>query len=805
MHQSIYKALIFIFLVVLSFNGLSQTELITSNRDFSNGSSSGWTTYGDINIVGSGYSKCYSCPGYAALGVDNQGYAKDNAYAVLRREVTIPSNVKKGSDGYIRFYLYITTVEPDNSKPFDKFSIRFESSSSGYSWNNIYSNMDYSSGYKRMSLKLSDIDDFAGEKMILTFIEDSDNRSPTTFRIDDMSIQVETSSGSSLPDLTTWDQTVSPKSLFAGDEMQVSCVHGQKTGSLSGVIRPNVGIFLSSNQEWDGSDIELDQSSSSLNESTPYTSESDVFDIPTSTSPGQYYILFVADYRKEVKESDETNNVCAVLIIVKSKTPSTGKLTVNISPSSAISDGAHWQIDNDGNWRTSGTQIELSTGNHTVSYKGIAGWETPRSELVTIMGGGTESLTGKYVSNIKRPLVTILTPNEYKCYRSGQEITISAYISGDFSYKEIQFTKNGNDWIHIDNVNNNYPELDYSWELPYTNNVQFIQIRVLAHYKGGVTADSSDDHICIIGDMREEIFVTDGVSSIFWPFEIKKYSWSNQGKWIVTAGHGDGYHLEKDYYSLDYARHDKKLTWDKGPKAVLAGCNKSYYSPMDGTIIHAVDSFDKDCDDKVALKDGLGNYIVIQSSKNRKFLFVIGHLNEVIMTSGNISRGDKIGEVGSTGNSDGPHAHCTLYQNAYEKYRYKSEPNIELSPYDILSTGRKWPSLSDAKEVEHVFRTYAAEFQFDAKEVNGGGQAGINSNNEDLFNVSPNPAVSTITISSLGIISNVAVSNSVGKCVILKSPAKNQIEISLENLDSGFYIVSLEVDGNWFYKKIIKK
>jgi hypothetical protein len=72
-------------------------------------------------------------------------------------------------------------------------------------------------------------------------------------------------------------------------------------------------------------------------------------------------------------------------------------LQVSISPPSAVSAGAQWQVDS-GTWQNSGAIVSnLSVSVHTVSFTTIGGWATPTNQAVTVMSNQTTTATGTYV------------------------------------------------------------------------------------------------------------------------------------------------------------------------------------------------------------------------------------------------------------------------------------------------------------------------------------------------------------------------------------------------------------------------
>jgi len=73
-----------------------------------------------------------------------------------------------------------------------------------------------------------------------------------------------------------------------------------------------------------------------------------------------------------------------------------GSLQVNISPSSAVSSGAQWQIDG-GAWQNNGFIVGgLTLGSHTVSFSVTPGWGIPGSQVVTVNANQTTIASVSY-------------------------------------------------------------------------------------------------------------------------------------------------------------------------------------------------------------------------------------------------------------------------------------------------------------------------------------------------------------------------------------------------------------------------
>ena len=59
--------------------------------------------------------------------------------------------------------------------------------------------------------------------------------------------------------------------------------------------------------------------------------------------------------------------------------------------------------------------------------------------------------------------------------------------------------------------------------------------------------------------------------------------------------------------------------------------------------------------------DSYGKYVIIEHSDGYSTLYA--HCSELCMNCGNVSRGDVIAKVGSTGAATGPHLHFELMHN----------------------------------------------------------------------------------------------------------------------------------------------
>lgn len=109
------------------------------------------------------------------------------------------------------------------------------------------------------------------------------------------------------------------------------------------------------------------------------------------------------------------------------------------------------------------------------------------------------------------------------------------------------------------------------------------------------------------------------------------------------------YYLSSSYGWRDSPFSSGKRSFHSGiDMAAISGT--SIYPAMDGTVITA------------GYNSVYGNYVIIQHHSGYKTLY--GHMSRITCKKGNfVYTNTKIGEVGSTGLSTGPHLHFTVYKN----------------------------------------------------------------------------------------------------------------------------------------------
>ena len=120
------------------------------------------------------------------------------------------------------------------------------------------------------------------------------------------------------PDLTIIEPLVNPGTVDPGTDVYIECqlknIGNAEAGSSM------LKLYLSRNQAYDNNDISLAYGGMDPIEAGEivYVEGEDLV-IPTTTDPGIWYVLFIADVNAEVTESDENNNMAVYKIEISSQ------------------------------------------------------------------------------------------------------------------------------------------------------------------------------------------------------------------------------------------------------------------------------------------------------------------------------------------------------------------------------------------------------------------------------------------------------------------------------------------------------
>ncbi|MCB9250825.1 MAG: T9SS type A sorting domain-containing protein [Flavobacteriales bacterium] len=300
-------------------------------------------------------------------------------------------------------------------------------------------------------------------------------------------------------------------------------------------------------------------------------------------------------------------------------------------------------------------------------------------------------------------------------------------------------------------------------------------------------------------EITGQIFtINDEISHLAWPF----YNSSNTGSNGIL---NDNILWQENYSSngpqnggWGWTTHSGHNNWEKFAQdwsLEQNTCEKHFFSPLNGTIVRIVTNtcLQPCASSNSKCGNGFGNHIAIRSSTNPNYLFLVGHFtnaNSKLKQGDLVAVGDFLGDIGSTGNSSGPHAHVQLNKGLIEQ----DFTSIRNGNYSIAAA-------SDNR--------YAAEFQFDATYgfPIGGGNSKVLPMRSESFKIVPNPTYGRFTILNhtqfTGEI-RITVLDLMGKS-IQYSTYRDGEEMQI-NLDTpnGVYLIRIECDNKVGFFKVIK-
>jgi hypothetical protein len=126
--------------------------------------------------------------------------------------------------------------------------------------------------------------------------------------------------------------------------------------------------------------------------------------------------------------------------------PQSGSLQVTITPSAAITAGAHWRLDGGAATDSGATVTNISVAPHTVSFTPALGWNTPSNQMVTIASGLTVKATGVYTHLAKgNPKLTIASPKSAQVLSSAA-LLVSGTATDKVAVEDVYYQLNGGAW-----------------------------------------------------------------------------------------------------------------------------------------------------------------------------------------------------------------------------------------------------------------------------------------------------------------------------------------------------------------------
>ena len=120
------------------------------------------------------------------------------------------------------------------------------------------------------------------------------------------------------PDYIPYIQSVSAFIVNPGDDLIISG-YVENNSAYAANVQSRANYFLSANTVWDAGDVLIGSDDVEVLAPFASSSEAEVLTIPSNTSGGLYYILWVADTNFEIDESNEANNTAYVSIVVSAR------------------------------------------------------------------------------------------------------------------------------------------------------------------------------------------------------------------------------------------------------------------------------------------------------------------------------------------------------------------------------------------------------------------------------------------------------------------------------------------------------
>jgi len=299
-----------------------QIEQLITNGSFTS-DFSGWIKQGDDSWAGNNLTNYRTSPGYAALGVWNDGWAKDNADGAFYQTVTIPANATTAT---FSFWYYISTQEETVNSKYDNLYVTVRDSSGGFLEEVVtLSNLDETTGYVKYTFDMSS--SYIGETIRIRFGATTDSTNTTTFRIDDVEI-VSVSA-------TQYSLSINVSPIGSGSVSGEGSYDPDTSVTLTAT--PNSGYEF---ENWSGDVI------STINQ-----------------------LIITMDGDKDI-----IANFTQV-----------GSIRVSIVPEEVVSAGAQWRVADESSWRNSGTiKSDVQFATYTIEFKDIVGWITPPNKEVTV-------------------------------------------------------------------------------------------------------------------------------------------------------------------------------------------------------------------------------------------------------------------------------------------------------------------------------------------------------------------------------------------------------------------------------------
>lgn len=346
-----------------------------------------------------------------------------------------------------------------------------------------------------------------------------------------------------------------------------------------------------------------------------------------------------------------------------------------------------WTAYCDQNWIRI-TSSKTGTGNGVLTYQLDENPnQSPRSAVITVTSGTTSRYLT--VSQSGKIITLKVNPSVIQCKSTGGSFSVDVQANTAWT------ATCSSNWLIVESGNNGWNNGTIRFVVnenssPDSRNTTIEIVaanfskQIVSVYQNGLETIEK----AVSFDIEKE-----GISSILWPYA--QGTFQSPENWRITQNEGapGSWHHSGDYYAQDWGYRNCP--------------DSSFYSPFSGVVLFS------------GYSSGYGNHVVIQSNENPEFAFRVAHLHEINVSAGQIVKAkQKLGKVGSSGNSTGFHAHCVLYKNITNDF------SVGKSGVDRLKEGN-----SLGIDQVNSANDFAAKFVFDATYENtvGGGGSLISS------------------------------------------------------------------------------
>lgn len=173
--------------------------------------------------------------------------------------------------------------------------------------------------------------------------------------------------------------------------------------------------------------------------------------------PGQYTVRYTGlvgwntpSNQTVTVSSGELTTTNGIYSLVAGSGTITGTLNVSLTPTAAVTAGAHWKMDS-GSWQSSGVTVSnIPPGTHTVAFQAVPNWTSPASRSVSITAGKLTSTNASYLAVTNELLIRMtglgtISPNYSNAWlQVGNSYSITSSPASGFKFTSWTISTN---WI----------------------------------------------------------------------------------------------------------------------------------------------------------------------------------------------------------------------------------------------------------------------------------------------------------------------------------------------------------------------